>query len=134
MPEPKNWKRHAVEIVVIVGSILLAFGIEAWWDRIQERETERQQLSVLRAEMVANRSELDVRRQRGAGTLEAQVTLIELIGPESQMMPVDSLASLLRAAWAHALHALRDVGQVVLLELGVRCKKDDRLSLPVLVV
>jgi hypothetical protein len=31
-----------VEGVVIVGSILLAFGIEAWWEGVQERTQERE--------------------------------------------------------------------------------------------
>ncbi len=31
------WLRVFVEGVVIVGSILLAFGIDAWWDGVQER-------------------------------------------------------------------------------------------------
>ncbi len=52
MPERKNWKRHAVEIVVIVGSILLAFGIEAWWDGSQARDRERSYLVSLRQEFM----------------------------------------------------------------------------------
>ena len=32
------WFRVFVEGAVIVASILLAFGIEAWWDGVQERE------------------------------------------------------------------------------------------------
>jgi len=34
------WRRVFVEGGVIVGSILLAFGIDAWWERRQERERE----------------------------------------------------------------------------------------------
>ncbi len=34
------WLRVFVEGVVIVGSILLAFGSEAWWDESQERALE----------------------------------------------------------------------------------------------
>jgi hypothetical protein len=105
--------------VVIVVSILLAFGIDAWWQGSQERATERQQLGVLRAEMRASQLELNVRRERGARTLEAQRTLIEIIGPEARAIPVDSLASLLRAAWAFgiaevesgAIDALLDGGE-----------------------
>ncbi len=36
-----------MEGVVIVGSILLAFVIDAWWDRVQERELEREYLGRL---------------------------------------------------------------------------------------
>lgn len=31
------WVRLFVEGVIIVGSILLAFGIEAWWDERRDR-------------------------------------------------------------------------------------------------
>ncbi len=31
------WLRVFVEGVVIVGSILLAFGIDAWWEGVQEQ-------------------------------------------------------------------------------------------------
>ncbi len=34
------WLRVFVEGVVIVGSILLAFGLQAWWDGRQERALE----------------------------------------------------------------------------------------------
>ena len=45
--------RAFIEGVVIVGSILLAFGIQAWWDGLQEREEEREVLIGLEAEFVA---------------------------------------------------------------------------------
>jgi hypothetical protein len=41
------WLRVFVEGVVIVGSILLAFGIEAWWDGAQERELELEYVGSL---------------------------------------------------------------------------------------
>ena len=33
--------RVLLEAVVIVGSILLAFGIDAWWDGVQDRRAEQ---------------------------------------------------------------------------------------------
>ena len=56
MKETKNnhWKRVAIEAVTIVGSILFAFAIDAWWDTTQERKEERGLLSVLLAEFEAN--------------------------------------------------------------------------------
>ncbi len=59
MPEPKNWKRLALEGVVIVASILLAFGIEAWWNETQERAEVQQLLAVLDRDMQRNRSDLE---------------------------------------------------------------------------
>ena len=43
-----------MEGVVIVGSILLAFGIEAWWDGMQERAEEQVVLLALQEEFTAN--------------------------------------------------------------------------------
>jgi hypothetical protein len=40
--EPIRWRRVFLEGAVIVGSILLAFGIDAWWDGLQDRRLERQ--------------------------------------------------------------------------------------------
>ena len=41
------WARVLVEGVVIVASILLAFGIDAWWEQRQDREEERRILQAL---------------------------------------------------------------------------------------
>jgi hypothetical protein len=48
------WLRVFVEGVVIVGSILLAFGIDAWWEERQERVQEQEVLSSVRAELEEN--------------------------------------------------------------------------------
>ena len=37
MKPPIPWLRVFIEGVVIVGSILLAFGLQAWWEGRQER-------------------------------------------------------------------------------------------------
>ena len=46
------WRRGFLEAVVIVTSILLAFGIQAWWDDLQEQEEEREILIGLEGEFV----------------------------------------------------------------------------------
>ena len=48
------WKRIAVEATAIVGSILLAFAIDAWWEDRQIRIDEQQVLLGLSAEFVTN--------------------------------------------------------------------------------
>ena len=53
------WLRVFVEGVVIVGSILLAFGIEAWWDGVQERVEERQALEALARDFESAAEEID---------------------------------------------------------------------------
>ncbi len=37
----RPWTQLFVEGALIVGSILLAFGIEAWWDRVQDQRLEQ---------------------------------------------------------------------------------------------
>jgi hypothetical protein len=49
------WRHLAMEALVIVGSILLAFAIDAAWDARQEREELREVLEGLRTELVENR-------------------------------------------------------------------------------
>jgi len=52
-------KRNAVEAVVIVASILLAFAIDAWWDERQERIEETEILLGLQSEFSRYRDDLD---------------------------------------------------------------------------
>jgi hypothetical protein len=52
------WKRLSVEAAAIVGSILLAFAIDAWWAERLERITEREELSRLYDEFSSNRERL----------------------------------------------------------------------------
>ena len=57
------WKRLSVEAAAIVGSILLAFSIDAWWEDRQDREFEQIALSGLLNDFQASRQELTRRLQ-----------------------------------------------------------------------
>jgi hypothetical protein len=59
VPTSENipWKRLLAEVVVIVLSILMAFGIDAWWDERNERIEEKRILRSLQVEFEANRDE-----------------------------------------------------------------------------
>ena len=48
------WKRITVEAAAIVGSILLAFAIDAWWEDRNEAELERRLLTALLVEFEQN--------------------------------------------------------------------------------
>ena len=56
MTETPNipWKRIAVEAVAIVGSILLAFAIDAWWADRQDRAEEQRIIVGLKSEFEQN--------------------------------------------------------------------------------
>jgi hypothetical protein len=92
------FKRILVEGLVIVASILLAFGIDAAWDVRHERRAEDQLLRTLLAEIDANDAELAHGRAQGARARSAQSKLIDLIGPQSGTLSVDSLGALLRTS------------------------------------
>lgn len=58
MSEEIPWKKFAVEGFVIVASILLAFGIDAWWQERQERQFEQEALVGLQEEYRGHRDML----------------------------------------------------------------------------
>lgn len=82
--------RRLGEAVVIVLSILLAFGIEALWSERQERGEERTALQSLEAEFSANLVQLDTviaRHEGGRALVEMLVELSEAeIGALDQAM------------------------------------------------
>ena len=53
--QASSWKRLTLEATAIVGSILLAFAIDAWWEERQGRHEEQQILQGLHAEFEENR-------------------------------------------------------------------------------
>jgi hypothetical protein len=52
------WRRFLIEAGVIVASILLAFGIDAWWENRQTYQWQLTQLSELRNEFAENQAQL----------------------------------------------------------------------------
>ena len=70
------WLRVFVEGVVIVGSILLAFGIQAWWESAGEREREKRYLQSLGKEFAEAQAEIPEAEQNRAMALHAHEALI----------------------------------------------------------
>lgn len=58
MTQPSSLRRFVAEGVVIVASILLAFGIDAWWADVQDQEAEALILRALATEFRENLAEL----------------------------------------------------------------------------
>ncbi len=54
-----SFGRTTAEVVAIVGSILVAFAIDAWWEESRERELEAEQLERLHAEFSKNLEMMD---------------------------------------------------------------------------
>ena len=75
------WLRVFVEGVVIVASILLAFGLQAWWEGVQEREEERATLERLAAEFGVVDSVLGQWQANHKGVAEASEVLLQHTAP-----------------------------------------------------
>jgi len=89
------WLRVFVEGVVIVGSILLAFGIQAWWDERQERAEERQALQALSGDFEAADSDLEAQVLVIDSAAVAAAAILALVGPGADESYADSLAVLI---------------------------------------
>lgn len=93
------WLRVFVEGVVIVGSILLAFGIDAWWARRGESMLERSYLVGMQAEFEAAEAELEsllvTHRDKTAGLEE----LHRLLRSGEGSAAPDSVVALSRLLW-----------------------------------
>ncbi len=74
------WLRTFVEGVVIVGSILLAFGIQAWWDGRQERTEEDRLLYSVLDDMRANRQEIERKSAYHTAALVSERRILSLAG------------------------------------------------------
>ena len=58
MATSSGWRTRSIEALVIIGSILAAFGIDASWESHQEQVREREVLQALLADMEANLDEV----------------------------------------------------------------------------
>lgn len=54
----RSWKRHAVDVLVIVFSILAAFSLDSWWSDRGERRALELELRSVREAMLRNREHL----------------------------------------------------------------------------
>jgi hypothetical protein len=81
--------RALTEATVIVGSILLAFSIDASWDEYRERRDERAVLSNLEAEFVANLERLETVVRRHEGFAERAAELDAMSEDEIRAIPAE---------------------------------------------
>ena len=88
------WLRVFVEGVVIVGSILLAFGLQAWWEGLQDEGRAQDHLLALQGEFVANLDSLNGNITRLEEIKGAAAELLAIIVGEEGRPSADSLAGL----------------------------------------
>jgi hypothetical protein len=117
--------RIVVEGAVIVVSVLMAFGIEAWWDRAQDRAAAEDLLVSLRTEVEFNLSQLAEAEAALATSRGAGESLLAMTAPDAgapQPFLVDSLlaATFYFATFHPATGSITDVlnGQLHLIGSG----------------
>jgi len=80
--ESRRWGRVGAEGLLIVLSILLAFGIEAWWSERGDRRAEVEALHGLRDDFVDNLGRLASARSEHVEIRDASVRLLAMTGPD----------------------------------------------------
>ena len=83
------WKRLFAEAVAIVLSILLAFGIDAWWDERNERIEEEELLLALQIEFEANRDEVASVIKVHENALQYAANLVSLTNADVLALPAE---------------------------------------------
>ena len=85
--------RFVTEAAVIVVSILLAFGVDAWWDGRLEREEERLVLERLHDEFAADLDQLVLKQSGHIGVRDAALGLLATTGRTSDSFEVEDVAN-----------------------------------------
>jgi len=88
-------KSALVEMVVVVASILIAFGLDAWWQKQGEREEEKAVLVALAEEMTDVRSAIETERSFHEAIAASVVRIKELTSSGSTDVEPDTLDKLL---------------------------------------
>lgn len=91
-----RWRRILIEGVVIVASILLAFGIDAWWDERQLRVELLENLSSVREEIEGNLDALAVEalfHETAEASIDDLVARIDASEGDAWLTMPDTIAS-----------------------------------------
>ena len=78
-----RWRRVVPEALLIVFSILLAFGIEAWWSHQGELRAEVEALQGLSDDFGESLERLASARTEHVGVRDASVRLLAMTGPDA---------------------------------------------------
>ena len=86
MPSSQNlkWRSAVLDGFAVLIAILLAFGIDAWWDLRNEDEEARSYLQALKTELIDNRATIDQDIQFLQSLVaESQSFLDDVVSPEA---------------------------------------------------
>ena len=88
-PGSRRWGRVVAEGILIVFSILLAFGIEAWWSQRGESQAEVEALQGLRDDFVESLERLASAKSEHVDVRAASVRLLAMTGPDANQIVSD---------------------------------------------
>lgn len=91
----RSFGRLAAEALSVTAGVLLAFAVDAWWARTQERNIVEGLRLAAAVEASANHELLTLYRGAGTQSLGAARELIEVIGPDPGDISSDSVLTLL---------------------------------------
>ena len=74
-----QWRRLSAEAAVIVASILLAFSIDAWWDRTKQEAAEAEWIAAIHLDLKTTLNLVDVSIGEAEAIVEAGQELISLL-------------------------------------------------------
>lgn len=94
MDRSKSWRNVLVEGIVIIASILLAFAIDAAWDRRNESVTRQELIEALTLDFETTGERLDGAIRNGDLVLNLGRELLLAVTRDEQL-PVDSLRALM---------------------------------------
>lgn len=103
-----RWRQIAVEGIVIVASILLAFAIDAWWDDRQRDEYEQVVLQALLDDLRVKQVLLADMSKFSEAIIESVETLLNAASSTKQMLSEDSIDQLIGDTWWVSNEALWD--------------------------
>ena len=89
------WLRIGIEGLVIVGSILLALGLDEWRDGVQEREEEQRILAALAGDFRETRANLQETIGQYVQVRDAVIELLEVLSSDVSIVPPDELSRLI---------------------------------------
>ncbi len=95
MVSPTGWKALLRETGAVLAAILVAFGLDAWWEGQVQRSEALEALAAVRTELTANLAQLDSVIEGNGAALEGLARYIALTPADIDTLPDEELRALL---------------------------------------
>jgi hypothetical protein len=126
----RSWSGALLDILLIVGSILIAFSLDAWWDGRARMDREREALQALAEELRDSRAELDSVIAFNEGRVASTGYFLSLTEADAERLPLDSLGYAIAAGFGGmtydpslgATEAIVSAGLDLISDAGLRAR------------